>query len=108
MLLDGFIIRPSYVDTHLSCALCNVIGSLKPSLHQLEIEIERYAHNLMEEQICQQCHWVLESEKHYAFSCDCFLSSKREVPLPLQTRIAHARSWNTKISHAGLSLLQLK
>ena len=42
----GFIIKLSYIDTHLSDALCNVIGQYKTSSYQLEIEIDKYATKL--------------------------------------------------------------
>ena len=42
MSLDELNIRNSYKDTHLSRALCSVIGQLRTSSHQLEIEISRY------------------------------------------------------------------
>ena len=48
---DGFIIRPSYMDIHLSYVLQNVIGRLQTSLHQLEIEVGRCARIPLEERI---------------------------------------------------------
>ena len=38
LLKDRFIIRPSYTDTYQSRVLCSMIGHLKFSSHQLEIE----------------------------------------------------------------------
>ena len=53
MAQDGFIIKASYMDTHLYHALHGVIGQLKISSYQLEIEISINACKPMEEQICQ-------------------------------------------------------
>lgn len=39
---DGFVIRPSYMDTHLSHGLRCAIGQIRTSSHQLEIEIGRF------------------------------------------------------------------
>ncbi len=69
---DGFILRPSYMDTHLSHALRTVIGQLRTSSHQLEIEKGRYAGKPMAERICQLCHREVESEEHYVCHCSVF------------------------------------
>ena len=63
-LEDGFIIRPSYVDIHLSYPLHSVIGQLRTSSHQLEIEVGRYARIPLEERIRQLCHQGVTSEEH--------------------------------------------
>ena len=52
---DGFIIRPSYMDIHISYVLHIVIGKLRTWSHQLEIEIGRYARIPLEERICHLC-----------------------------------------------------
>ena len=72
MLQDGFIIKPSDMDTHLSHVLCIVIGKLRTSSHQLEIKKGRYAHKPMDNRICQLCHWGVESKEHYACHCSIF------------------------------------
>ena len=53
---DRFIIRPPYMDIHLSYALRSVIGQLQTSSHQLELEVGRYIWIPLEERICQLCH----------------------------------------------------
>ena len=53
--LDGFIMKTSYIDTHLSHVLHSVIGWIRTSSHQLDIEIVRYERKSKEEQICQLC-----------------------------------------------------
>ena len=66
---DGFIIRPSYMDIHLSYALRSVIGQLRTSSHQLQIEVGRYTWLPLEERICQLCHQGVESKEHYVCHC---------------------------------------
>ena len=39
---DGFVTRPSYMDTHLSHGLRCAIGKIRTSSHQLEIEFGRF------------------------------------------------------------------
>jgi len=39
---DGFVTRPSYMDTHLSHALRCAIGQIRTSSHQLEVETGRF------------------------------------------------------------------
>ena len=65
---DGFIMRPSYMDLHLSYASHNGIGQLQTSSNQLEIEVGRYAQIPLEERICQLHHQGLEIEEKYVFS----------------------------------------
>ena len=45
--------------------LLNVIGHLRTSSHQLEIEGGRYARIPLEERISQLCQQGVESEEHY-------------------------------------------
>ena len=71
-LEDGFIIQPPYMDIHLSYALRSVIGQLRTSSHQLEIEVGRYTRIPVEERICQLCHQEVESEEHYVCHCSVF------------------------------------
>ena len=44
MSQDGFILKPSYMDTHLSHALRTMMGQLMTSSHQLEREAGMHAH----------------------------------------------------------------
>ena len=60
------------MDIHLSCALCSVIGQLRTSSHQLQIEVRRYTRLPLEERICQLCHQGVESEEHYVCHCSVF------------------------------------
>ena len=55
---DGFIIRPSYMDTHLSHGVRCAIGQIRTSSHQLLIETGRYGVDRLpqEARICQLCH----------------------------------------------------
>ena len=60
------MIKSSYMDIHLSCVLPSVIGHLRTSSHQLEIEVCKYARIPLEERIkCQLYHQGVESEDHY-------------------------------------------
>jgi hypothetical protein len=56
MAQDEFILRPSYVDMHLTHGLRTVIGQLRTSSHQLQIDEGHYTCKPMEERICQLCH----------------------------------------------------
>ena len=80
---NGFIIRPHYMDTHLSYALRSVIGQLWTSSHQLEIEVSRYTLIPLEERFCQLCHQGVESEENYICHCNVVCEIQREIPLPL-------------------------
>ena len=62
---DGFILRPPYMDIHLSYALRSVIGQLRTSSHQLQIGVGRYTRLPLDERICQLCHQGVEFEEHY-------------------------------------------
>ena len=53
------------MDIHLSYALRSVIGQLRTSSHQLEIEVGRYTRIPLEFCFCQLCHQGVESEEHY-------------------------------------------
>ncbi|RYA67342.1 hypothetical protein DD595_26345, partial [Enterobacter cloacae complex sp. 4DZ3-17B2] len=50
---DGFVIRPSYMDTHLSHGLRCAIGQIRTSSHQLEIEFGRFRGIPPESRICK-------------------------------------------------------
>ena len=49
---DGFVTRPTYMDTHLSHGIRCVIGQMRTSSHQLEIETGRYRGIGAEDRIC--------------------------------------------------------
>ena len=80
---DGFIIRPPYMDIHLSYTLRNVIGQLRTLSHQLEIEVGRYTWIPLEERICQLCHQGVESEEHYLCHCSVFYEIRGRYHLPI-------------------------
>ncbi|KAH7446947.1 hypothetical protein KP509_01G083500 [Ceratopteris richardii] len=62
---DGFVTRPSYMDTHLSHALRCAIRQLRTSSHQLEIETGRFRWVPADSRICRLCHLEPETELHY-------------------------------------------
>ena len=53
---DGFTMKQPYMDIHLFYALHSVIGQLRTSSHQLQIEVGRYTQIPLEERLCQLCH----------------------------------------------------
>ena len=74
---DGFIIRPSYMDTHLSHGLRCVglrcaIGQIRTSSHQLEIETGRFRGIPADNRICRLCHTEPETELHYICHCTVY------------------------------------
>ena len=69
---NGFIIRSPYMDIHLSYALHSVIGQLRASSYQLEVEIGRYTRIPLQGRICQLCHQGVESKEHYVCHCSVF------------------------------------
>ena len=85
---DGFIIRPSYIDIHLSYALRSVIVQLRTSSHQLEIEVDRYARKLLGERICQLCRQGVESKEHYVCHCNVFYEIKGRYTASLNKALA--------------------
>ena len=58
----GFIVRPKYLDMLLPYALRVVIGQLRVSSHQLEIENGHANRVPREERICRLCHIEIEDE----------------------------------------------
>ena len=60
--VDGFIIRPRYMDTHLSRA----IGQIRTSSHQLRIETRRYG--FVPHAHCT-CQLEPDTEEHYICRC---------------------------------------
>ena len=85
---DGFIIRPPYMDIHLSYVLRSVIGQLRTSSHQLQIEVGRYTRLPLEERICQLCHEGVESEEHYVIVVS-FMKSEGDTIASLNKALAH-------------------
>ncbi|KAH7292489.1 hypothetical protein KP509_29G071000 [Ceratopteris richardii] len=69
---DGFVTRPSYMDTHLSHALRCAIGQLRTSSHQLEIETGRFRGVPANNRICRLCHLEPETELHYICHCTVY------------------------------------
>ena len=96
------------MDIHLSHALHNVIGWLRISSHQLEIEVESYACTPVEERICQLCHQGMEYAEHY-FATTIFYDIS-DIPMPLLTKALayYTRLWNRANGALGMFLLELK
>ena len=69
---DGFVSRPSYMDTHLSHGLRCAIGQIRTSSHQLEIETGRFRGISADSRICQLCHTEPETELHYVCHCTVY------------------------------------
>lgn len=69
---DGFVIRPSYMDTHLSHGLRCAIGQIRTSSHQLEIEFGRFKGIPPESRICKLCGMEPETELHYICHCTVY------------------------------------
>ena len=69
---DGFVIRPSYMDTHLSHGLRCAIDQIRTSSHQIEIETGRYRGIPADSRICRLCHTEPETELHYICRCTVY------------------------------------
>lgn len=69
---DGFVTRPSYMDTHLSHGLRCAIGQIRTSSHQLEIEFGRFRGIPPESRICKLCGIEPETELHYICHCTVY------------------------------------
>ena len=69
---DGFVTRPSYMDTHLSHGIRCAFGQIRTSSHQLEIETGRFRGVPAEARICQLCHIEPETELHYICHCPVY------------------------------------
>lgn len=69
---DGFIVRPEYMDTHLSFGIRCAIGQIRTSSHQLEVETGRYSGIPPEKRICRICHYEPETEEHHICRCTAF------------------------------------
>ena len=84
---DGFIIRP-FTDTHGSHALCSVIGKLKTSSYQLQIEIQRHKYIQNTYRIHKKNTYKINTYKiHNTFDSACtlrifslFLSQHKDFP----------------------------
>ena len=69
---DGFVERPSYMDSHLSHGLRCVIGQMRTSSHQLEIETGRFRGIPAKDRTCQLCHREPETELHFIYHCPVY------------------------------------
>ena len=69
---DGFVTRPSYMDTHLSHGLRCAIGQIRTSSHQLEIEFGRFQGIPPEDRLCKLCGIEPETELHYVCHCTVY------------------------------------
>ena len=69
---DGFVTRPSYMDTHMSHGLRCAIGQIRTSSHQLEIETGRFRGIPPESRICRLCNREPETELHYICHCTVY------------------------------------
>ena len=69
---DGFVTRPSYMDTHLSHGLRCAIGQIRTSSHQLEIEFGRFQGIPPEDRLCKLCGTEPETELHYVCHCTVY------------------------------------
>ena len=69
---DGFVERPSYMDSHLSHGLRCVIGQMRTSPHQLEIETGRFRGIPAKDRTCQLCHREPETELHFICHCPVY------------------------------------
>ena len=66
---DGFVVRPAYMDTHLSHGIRCDIGQMRTSSHNLEIETSRFRGVQAKDRICQLCCIEPETEFHHLCRC---------------------------------------
>lgn len=66
---DGFIMRPNYMDIHMSHAMRIAINQIRVSSHRLRIETGRAERIDREAQICTLCSLEVETEEHYICRC---------------------------------------
>ncbi|KAH7281279.1 hypothetical protein KP509_36G038900 [Ceratopteris richardii] len=69
---QGFIETPRYMQTYLSHHLRVIIGQLRVSSHQLEIERGRARGVPREERWCPVCHTEIKSEEHLVIRCPAY------------------------------------
>ncbi|MCO5599422.1 hypothetical protein L7F22_053525 [Adiantum nelumboides] len=69
---DGFVTRPSYMDTHLSHGLRCATGQIRTSSNQLEIEFGRFQGIPPEDRLCKLCGIEPETELHYVCHCTVY------------------------------------
>ena len=74
----GFIERPRYLDIFLPHALRIVIGQLRVSSHNLEIESGRAAGIIRESRICKLCRIEVECEEHFTCRCPSYTKIREE------------------------------
>ena len=66
------MIKPTYIDTHLSHGIRCAIGQIRTSSHNLEIEIVRVGGIQTEDKICQLSHIEPETELHHLCRCPVY------------------------------------
>ena len=66
------MIRPAYMDAHLSHGIRCVIGQIRTSLHNLEIEMGRFRGTQGEERMCQLCRIEPKTEMHHICCCPVY------------------------------------
>ena len=76
VLDDGFVIRPKYLDTHLSYGVRCVIIQMCTSLHQLEIETSMFIGVQAKDQICQVCQREPKTKLHLYDIAQCTMRYK--------------------------------
>ena len=64
--------RPTYMDTHLSHGVRCVIGHMRTSSHQLEMETGRFKGVRAQARICQLCHIEPETELQHICHCPVY------------------------------------
>ncbi|MCO5569503.1 hypothetical protein L7F22_023216 [Adiantum nelumboides] len=69
---QGFIEIPLYMQRYMPHHLRVVIGQLRVSSHQLEIERGRARGLPRDERICPICHTEVESEEHFMVRCTAY------------------------------------
>ncbi|MCO5611537.1 hypothetical protein L7F22_065790 [Adiantum nelumboides] len=69
---QGFIEIPLYMQRYMPHHLRVVIGQLRVSSHQLEIERGRARGLPRDERICPICHTEVESEEHFMVRCPAY------------------------------------
>ena len=75
----GFIIQPKYLDTFLPKAQMVVIGWLRVSYCQIEIENGCANGVLKEERICRLCHIEIEDEYHFTCKCLAYVEIRENI-----------------------------
>ncbi|MCO5608681.1 hypothetical protein L7F22_062895 [Adiantum nelumboides] len=89
---QGFIEIPLYMQRYMPHHLRVVIGQLRVSSHQLEIERGRARGLPRDERICPICHTEVESEEHFMVRCPAYSALRVQFGMEdtLQQRIARS------------------